>query len=108
MPKPNKYRGNGSLKPEGTHEGAYVMHKGSMVPDFAATDSAIERGINTYKAFKGNSMLKCGTRILLYVLIAAMCLGLLFGLTGCQVNVVNVIHSDIGLDASSTVQALVE
>lgn len=108
MPKPNKYKGNGSKKPEGTVEGAYVMHKGRMVPNFQATDSAIERGINAYKAFKGNAMLKCVTRIMLYIMVAAMCAALLFGLTGCQVNVVNVIHSDIGLDAPSNLNALIE
>lgn len=106
MPKPNKYRGNGSLKPEGTHEGAYVMHKGRMVPDFQATDSAIERGIAAYKAFKGNTMLKCVTRIMLYIMLIAFCLACFGALQGCQVNVVNVIHSDIGLDASSNLNAL--
>lgn len=108
MPKPNKYAGNGSLKPEGTTEGAYVMHKGRMVPNFQATDSAIERGINAYKAFKGNTMVKTISRIMLYILVVAMCGALLFALSGCQVNVVNVVHSDIGVGTSSTVQALVE
>ncbi len=44
MPKPNKYAGNGSKKPEGTVEGAYVMHKGRMVRNFKATSAAILKG----------------------------------------------------------------
>ena len=94
MPKPNKYVGNGKLRPEGTQEGLYVMNKGRMVPMFRAAPEAVERGINAYKAFKESNVLKIVTRIILVLFIitsiAALC-------TGCQVNVVNVVHSDIGV-----------
>lgn len=103
--KPNKYAGNGSKKPEGTVEGDYVMHKGRMVPNFKATNAAILKGINAYKPFKENAMLKLTTRILCYVLIAAFLAALFGTLQGCQVNVVNVIHSDIGLTAQSITAA---
>lgn len=105
MPKPNKYAGNGSKKSEGTVEGAYVMHKGRMVPNFKATNAAILKGINAYTSFKENAMLKITTRILCYVLIAAFLAALFGTLQGCQINVVNVIHSDIGLTAQSITAA---
>lgn len=97
MPKPNKYAGSGKLKPEGTQDGAYVMNKGRMVHMFRAGPEAIERGINAYKAFnKGASMLKRITSIVMVLFIVAAIAVLC---TGCQVNVVNVVHSDIGLSA---------
>lgn len=105
MPKPNKYAGNGSKKPEGTVEGAYVMHKGRMVPNFKATNAAILKGINAYKSFKENAMLKLVTRITCYILLAAFVVALLATLQGCQVNVVNVVHSGIGLTAQSITAA---
>ncbi|BAO20670.1 hypothetical protein X917_gp04 [Pseudomonas phage PPpW-4] len=94
MPKPNKYAGNGKLRPEGTQEGLYVMNKGRMVPMFRAAPEAIERGINAYKAFKGRNFMKLIARITLGILLVAMVAALM---TGCQVNVVNVVHSDIGV-----------
>lgn len=99
MPKPNKYTGSGSKKPEGTVEGSYVMHKGRMVQQFRATGESIKRGINAYKAYKKGSskMLKA----LGYVALVCLCVCFVLALAGCQVNVVNVIHSDIGLDTSS-------
>ncbi|WGH15448.1 hypothetical protein [Pseudomonas phage PSA6] len=100
MPKPNKYAGNGTLKPEGTQEGAYVMNNGRWVHMFRATPEAIQRGINAFKAYKESNVLKIVTRIILVLFvitaIAALC-------TGCQVNVVNVVHSDIGVQAVSEV-----
>lgn len=105
MPKPNRYTGNGSKKPEGTVEGAYVVHKGRMVPNFKATTEAIHRGINAYKSFKEKAMLKLTTRIACYILIVAFLAALLGCLSGCQVNVVNVVHSDIGLTAQSITAA---
>lgn len=105
MPKPNKYAGNGSKKPEGTTEGAYVMHKGRMVLNFRATNSAILKGINAYKSFKENVMLKLVTRVTCYILLAAFVAALLATLQGCQVNVINVVHSDIGLTAQSITAA---
>lgn len=105
MPKPNRYAGNGSKKPEGTVEGAYAMHKGRMVPNFKATNEAIHRGINAYKSFKEKAMLKLVTRITCCILLAAFVAALLATLQGCQVNVVNVIHSDIGLTAQSITAA---
>lgn len=95
MPKPNKYKGNGSKKPEGTVEGPYVMHKGRMVPNFRATDGAIERGIAAYKNFKGNIM----TKVISYTVLSLLVLFFVLALSGCQVNVVNVVHSDIGVSA---------
>ncbi len=50
-------------------------------------------------------MLKITTRILCYVLIAAFLAALFGTLQGCQVNVINVIHSDIGLTAQSITAA---
>lgn len=100
MPKPNKYAGNGSLKPEGTQEGAYVMHKGRWVHMFRATPEAIQRGINAFKAYKESNVLKLITRFMLAFLIIAAIAALC---TGCQVNVVNVVHSDIGVQAVSEV-----
>lgn len=98
VPKPNKYAGNGKLKPEGTQDGAYVMNKGRMVHMFRAAPDAVERGINAYKAFKGKNMLKLVTRIMLVIMLVA-CVAALC--TGCSINVVNVIHSDIGVQAVS-------
>lgn len=98
MPKPNRYNGNGTKRPEGTVEGAYVMNKGRMVKQFHADDSVIERGINAYKAFKGFNMFKTFTNIVLVLFVVALVAVLC---TGCSVNVVNVIHSDIGVQAVS-------
>lgn len=99
MPKPNKYQGNGAKKPEGTVEGSYVMNKGRMVPMFRATGDSIKRGINAYKAYKKGT--KNMLKAISYVAMVCLCVVFVLALAGCQVNVVNVIHSDIGLDTSS-------
>ncbi|AIX12966.1 hypothetical protein NL61_04 [Pseudomonas phage Pf-10] len=99
MPKPNKYNGDGSLKP-GRNVGPE--------PHLSAVHADYHTGQYVPLPDLKGGFMKSASRVLLYVLIVAMIGALLFSLTGCQVNVVNVIHSDIGLDTSSTVQALVE
>ncbi|WCD55446.1 hypothetical protein LABOLPEG_00044 [Pseudomonas phage phi 21A] len=97
MPKPNKYAGNGKLKPEGTQEGAYVMNKGRMVHMFRASPDAIERGIKAFKAYKGSNMLKLVTRIMLAIVLVAFVAALC---TGCSINVVNIHNADIGVQTA--------
>ena len=88
MPKPNKYNGDGSLKPGrnvGPEPHLSALHTDYHTGQYVALPEA-----------KGGFM-KVIARLMLYIMIAAMCAALLGGLTGCQVNVVNVVHSDLGL-----------
>ncbi|WYW00640.1 hypothetical protein Vasula_00003 [Pseudomonas phage vB_PpuP-Vasula] len=95
MPKPNKYNGDGSLKP------------GRNVGPEPHLSAAAKHGEYIPVKRKGTSM-NIVKRLALYILLAAVCAVLLGGLSGCQVNVVNVVNSDLGFDASTAFQQLAE
>lgn len=101
--KPNKYMGNGKRYPDGTVAGHWKMVKGEWrLIDFGSGPKdqiILPKGTPSmskalYKGFIG--LLPLFSMVALVILMA-------WALTGCQVNVVNVVHSDIGVDAASQV-----
>lgn len=92
MSKPNRYMGNGKVYPNGTVIGRYIMRNGHWIDqDSPAARSPKE----TRKGLSGWLVSAMLGLILLFILL---------DLTGCQVNVVNVVHSDIGVQAIKEVQ----
>lgn len=101
--KPNKYMGNGKRYPDGTVAGHWLMQKGEwrlIDRGHSPLDQIIlPKGIPSMK-----SVIKSSIAQVLYLIgMITFVVFLGMALTGCQVNVVNVIHSDIGVDAASQV-----
>ena len=96
MAKPNRYDGSGKLYANGTVSGRYIMRNGHWVDQQSPLGAA--------EAMKVHSVLKASqwfSNWLAYITLIVLVVVLVGALAGCQVNVVNVIHSDIGLDTSS-------
>lgn len=95
MAKPNRYDGSGKLYANGTVSGRYIMRNGHWVDrDSPLGVSATMRAHSAVKAATWYS------NWLAYLTIAVLCVVLFGALSGCSVNVINVIHSDIGIDAA--------
>lgn len=95
MPKPNRYAANGKIRPNGTQEGQYEMRNGHWVHKDSPVGRREASSVGSSRSF--GSILGCIA--LMFLVVAFM-----GALTGCQVNVVNVIHSDIGVQAVSEAQ----
>lgn len=96
MAKPNRYDGSGKLYANGTVSGRYVMRNGYWVDQDSPLGAA--KTMQVHSAIKAASWFSNWLSIITLVILSVVLFG---ALTGCQVNVVNVIHSDIGLDASA-------